>query len=218
MFKNSNHEQLRALAESLEKNVFNTSFGIRGKKETQIALIHALRDADVIDFEKPIDPDVALMLGIDPASFSRLVYDAFLNLKDRDPQSLSVSKRELTEWNATTGTDVRRDELRFEVPTHIARARLQSYLSTKGIQPEDGRNRLILKVPIERFLNRLPETAEWLEEALELLRTSKPAVAAEIENTPEIKQKLKKILHGSTEFVIKTAVAAAIERGIGTIG
>lgn len=207
-------QRITSLTEALEKNVFNASFGIRGKKQTQIALIHTLTETGVLDFSKPVEPDLALRLGMDPTAFSRLVYDAFLNLADRDPDALSVSYEELREWNATTDRDVKRGELRFEVPTHIARARLQSYLSSKGIQPEDGRNRLILKVQIERLLSRLPDSDQWLDEAITLLDADAPDEAREVEAEPTTREKLLRILMGSSEFIVKTAVAAAIDRGI----
>jgi hypothetical protein len=135
-------KEAKLLGQAVYDDVLNAQFGLRGKMETQIALISAMANAGIITIGNDLNHALATKRGMDPNRFENLLYSAFL--ADPDINRLTITHEELKQWDKTTERDAKNEEIQFQVLSLFARAKLYEFFTEHGIQPEMGRNSRIL--------------------------------------------------------------------------
>jgi len=204
--------EARLLGQALYDDVLNAQFGLRGKKETQIALISAMANAGIITIGNDPNHALATKLGMDPNRFENLLYSAFL--ADPDINSLTITHEELKQWNRTTERDAKNEEIRFEVPSLVAKAKLNEFFTEHGIQPEMGRNTRILIIRADVLAAVVGENAEIPQALIQELSETHANILAEMNQSPTTREKILVGLRSGLAFVISTVVAEYIRAAL----
>jgi len=182
-------QQAEIIGQVIFNTILNQSFAVSSKKEYQINLLRAMVKANVFDLNNGVSTEVALQLGMDPRHLERLLYATYLGNLDLQDNGLAISREQLQSWNATTTQDVNNQEIRFEVPSQIARVKLEQYFKNLGIQAENGRNNYILMIRVERLVSVLHEESEISNQTMNLIREQYESVANLITAAPTAKEK-----------------------------
>jgi len=213
---NITDEQACIIGKAIFSSSLDQSFAISGKKEFQINLLAAIIQAGLLDLHTNISTEIALQLGMDPRQLERLVYATYLNNPAFQSNGLTITEEEIVKWNVTTQKDAKNEEIRFEVPSQIARVKLEQYFIQKGIQPESGRSNYIILVRIDRIAAVLKSDIGIYDDALkEISKNYEADITESLLNAATPKEKLLVALKSGSAFVIQTVVGALISKAIG---
>jgi hypothetical protein len=207
-------QQAKEIGYEVFSKVLNHDFSVSGKKEFQIGLLKAMVKAGLLDLTESIPTEVSLRLGMDPKQLERLAYTTYLNSPELQNEGLLLNAENLTEWNATTKTDVKNEEIRFEVPSQVARVKLEQYFKEKGINVEKGRSNYILFIKIERVASACNNIEMLSDDTMVKLRKDYSSIAESLEQASTSKEKIITALKSGSSFVIHTVFAALIEKNI----